>query len=112
MALPPGYQAKPVDGVNATTDPELARAAGELNAWLDYLFHPERHDGPRIYRGHGVDRSGHPIEDSEMPRRMENLDEDRQYTTVSILDGYLADPGVFFRSAQAVSGIDDSVVDA
>jgi hypothetical protein len=113
MALPPGYsEGKPVDGINATTDPELARAAGELNAWLDYLFHPERHDGPRIYRGHGVDRSGHQIEDSEMPRRMENLDEDSQYTTVSILDGYLADPGVFFRPAQAVSGISDSVIDA
>jgi hypothetical protein len=113
VALPPGYsEGKPVDGINATTDPELARAAGELNAWLDYLFHPERHDGPRIYRGHGVDRSGHTIEDSEMPRRAENLDDDRQYTTVSILDGYLADPGVFFRAAQAVSGIDHSVIEA
>jgi hypothetical protein len=114
MTLPPGRGPIPVDGINPATDPELAKAAGELNAWLDYLFHPESHDGPRIYRGRGLDSSGHDITniDSEMPRRMENLDQDRQYVTVSIIDAYQTDPGVFFRPAQAISGINESLVDS
>ncbi|ONI79737.1 hypothetical protein ALI144C_23580 [Actinosynnema sp. ALI-1.44] len=112
MVLPPGQQPRPVAGINAATDPELAAAAAELNAWIDYLLRPESHDGPRIYRATGPDRSGHVPTDAEMPQRIPSLDQDTaQYVTVSVIDGYSADPGVFFRPAQAVSGVSDTVIE-
>lgn len=109
MPLPPGRDPISVSGINSTTDPELAKAAGELAAWIEYLLHPESNDGPRIYRTRSTD----PDEDTdaEMPRRMENLDEQTgQYETVSVIDGYAGDPGVFFRPAQAVSGVNESTI--
>ncbi|MBP2327473.1 hypothetical protein JOF56_007858 [Kibdelosporangium banguiense] len=109
MPLPPGRSPLPVAGINAQTDPELAEAAAELNAWIDYLTRPESHDGPRIYRERGP--AGQPPIDSEVPRRLPHLDEQTgQYEVVPILDGFQADPGQFFRPAQAVSGISESLL--
>jgi hypothetical protein len=41
---------------------------------------------------------------------MTNLDDDRGYETVSVIDGFAADPSAFFGPAQAVSGINESTV--
>jgi hypothetical protein len=108
MVLPPGEASVSVPGINATTDPELARAAGELAAWLKYLFHPDTNNGPRIYRETHPQHSGD--HDAEMPQRMSNLDQDGTFEVVSVLEKYAADPGLFFRSAQAVSGIDEQII--
>jgi hypothetical protein len=108
MVLPPGQPSVSVPGINAATDPELARATGELAAWLKYLFDPEKNDGPRIYREKDPQYSGD--HDAEMPRRMPNIDQEGTYEVVSVLEKYVADPSVFFRSAQAVSGIDEQVI--
>jgi hypothetical protein len=111
MSLPPGRNPLPVAGINGDTDPELAKAAAELNAWIDYLSHPESHDGPRVYRERGP--AGQPPIDSEMPRRMPNLDEQAgKYTVVPTLDGYQGDPEQFFRPAQAVSGVNESLLES
>jgi hypothetical protein len=107
MSLPPGCEAKPVAGINDRTDPELAKAAAELNAWVDYLLHPDSNDGPRIYR---EQTSEYGTLDSEMPRRMENLDEDSFLETVSVIEPYAGDPGVFFRAAEGISGIDEPLM--
>ena len=110
MTLPPGRNSIPVPGIDPAKDPDLAKAAGELNAWIDYLLHPESHDGPRIYRQLGFnDTVDH---DTEMPHPTPSLDEDPAYQMVSNLDGYMADPGVFFRPAQSVAGFDASTIQA
>ncbi|WP_258906306.1 hypothetical protein [Actinokineospora sp. UTMC 2448] len=97
--------------IDAHNDPELAAAAGEVAAWVEYLLHPHTHDGPRVYRDRMPD---HPDgRDAEMPRRMPNLDEQsHRYDTVSVLEDFAADPTAFIRSAQAVSGVTDAAIDA
>ncbi|ONI79741.1 hypothetical protein ALI144C_23600 [Actinosynnema sp. ALI-1.44] len=101
-----------VAGIDPAVDPELATAAAELNSWIQYLLSPNGHDGPRIYRAVGVDDSGSVPQDAEMPQRMPNLDSDPQYRTVSVIDGYAADPGALLRPAEAVAGIQQALVDA
>lgn len=108
--LPPGRSANPVPGISPSLEPELYEAAGELNAWIDYLLDPHSNDGPRIYRPRGQEGRG--PSDLEMPGRVDNLDEqDHIYDTVSVLDDYKDDPGVFFRSAQAVAGVVEKIIE-
>jgi hypothetical protein len=109
VTLPPGRGPIPVPGIDAGVDPELAKATGELNAWIEYLLHPESHDGPRIYRDLGFGDLDH---DSEMPHPSPELDEEPGYQVVSVLDGYAADPGVFFRPAQSISGVSEATIRA
>ncbi|MCE7004113.1 hypothetical protein LWC34_14905 [Kibdelosporangium philippinense] len=92
--------------------PDLARASAELNSWVEYLLAPATHNGPRIYRATGVDDSGSVPPDAEMPQRMPNLDADPLYQTVSVIDGFAADPGALFRSAEAVAGVQDAAIDS
>ena len=110
MALPPGCEPIPVDGIRAEINPRMAEAAAELNAWVQYLLHPESNDGPRIYRQNGV--TGSNPSDMEMAYRVHRLDDQATiYDTVSVLEEFADDPGCFFRSAQAVCGIDTEVIE-
>ncbi|HEV8555654.1 MAG TPA: hypothetical protein VGR06_04555 [Actinophytocola sp.] len=111
MGLPPGRGPIPVSGIDASNDPELAKAAGELNAWIDYLLHPELNDGPRIYRYVHPKYPDEP-EMGELPYRNPWLDDrPQEYETRSVLENYAADIGAFFRPAQAVSGISESLIE-
>ncbi|RSM64477.1 hypothetical protein DMH04_51305 [Kibdelosporangium aridum] len=112
MSLPPGRGPIPVAGIAPDVDPELAKAAAELNSRVQYLLSPGSHDGPRIYRATGVDDSGNVPPDAEMPQRMPNLDADPLFHTVSVIDGFASDPGALFRSAEAVAGIQEPVIDS
>jgi hypothetical protein len=110
VVLPPGRIPSPVPGIGPTTEPELYRATGELNAWIDYLLHPGANDGPRIYRPRGTaEASG---SDLEMSSRVDNLDaQPHLYDTVSVIDDLSNDPAAFFRVAQAVSGVIESTIE-
>lgn len=108
MVLPPGRESSPVPDINGDTDPELKRAAGELNAWIEYLLHPESNDGPRIYRYRHPANPG----ETELARRNEYQDSrPEEYETVSVLERYAGDTRAFFRPAQAVSGISHPVIE-
>lgn len=117
MALPPGRAAIPVAGIDSDLNPKLAQAAGELNAWLDYLLHPETHDGPRIYRPLHPETAPD-ASDFESPRRMPPARRDtpyedpREYETLSVFKDFAADPDVFFTSAKAVAGISTPLMEA
>lgn len=108
MSLPPGASPIPVDGVSEKTDPQLAKAASELNAWIHYLTHPESNDGPRIYADRSLSATGE--SDSELPRRAENLDADSQYETQSVLRDFAGDLDQFFRPVRAIAGIDEEKI--
>lgn len=111
MVLPPGRSALSVPGISPTFEPKLYDAAGELNAWLNYLLDPTSNDGPRIYRQRGV--TGRSPSDLEMPARVDNLDaQPKIYDTVSVLDAYKGDPDVFFRPAQGVAGLIEPTIEA
>lgn len=116
MALPPGREAKPVATIDPRLNPRMAKAAGELNAWIDYLLHPETHDGPRIYRPLHPE-SGPDATDFESPRRMPPADRDapyedpREYRTVSVFEEFAGDTAQFFKAAEAVCGIDTTVME-
>ncbi len=116
MALPPGRDAKPVPTIDPHLNPRMAKAAGELNAWLDYLLHPETHDGPRIYRPLHPETAPDKT-DFESPRRMPPADRDapyedpREYRTVSVLEEFAGDTAQFFTAAEAVCGIDTTVIE-
>lgn len=106
MVLPPGRDPIPVSGINKDTDPDLWTAAGELNTWIDYLLHPESHDGPRIYRLR--DMPG----EFEVARRDPFYDgAAADYETVSVLERYAGDIDAFFRPAKAVSGISAPLIE-
>ncbi|MFI7677080.1 hypothetical protein [Actinophytocola sp. NPDC049390] len=110
MALPPGCEPIPVDGIRAEINPRMAEVAAELNAWIQYLLQPESNDGPRIYRQRGA--TGSPPSDLEMAYRVPRLDDQANiYDTVSVLEDFAGDPGCFFRPAQAVCGIDTEVIE-
>lgn len=116
MALPPNTAAMPghdaIKGINATTDPELAKTASELVAWIEYLLHPESNDGPRLYRDRFKGPTGEPVPDAEFYQRNEHLDsQSHQYTAHSVLEGY-EDIKRFFYAAEAVSGIDENLIQA
>ncbi|HEX6353853.1 hypothetical protein [Actinophytocola sp.] len=112
MDLPPGCDPIPVDGIDPETNPRMAKAAGELNAWIEYLLRPETHDGPRVYRPL---RSPHPSEkDTEVASRTvpdAPHEDPREYETLSVLEDFASDPGRFFRPAQAVSGINTLTIE-
>lgn len=113
MTLPPGRRPIEVTGIDKKTSPELWKAAGELNAWIDYLSHPESNSGPRLYRPvHPGDQSptGSKYVDLSVPSGPTDMDNDPSYTVMSVLDGYAADPAELFKAAQAVSGVDEGVV--
>lgn len=111
MALPPGRAPMAVPGISPSYEPELYDAAGELNAWINYLLNPASNDGPRIYRPRGV--TGRSPSDLEMPGRVDSLEaQGNIYDTVSVLDAYAGDPDVFFRPAQAVSGLLEPTIEA
>ena len=116
MALPPGRDAKPVPTIDADLNPRMAKAAGELNAWLDYLLHPETHDGPRIYRPLHPETAPDKT-DFESPHRMPPADRDapyedpREYRTVSVFEEFAGDTAQFFTAAEAVCGIDTTVIE-
>jgi hypothetical protein len=100
-----------VPGIGPTTEPELYRAAGNLAAWIDYLLRPESNDGPRVYRPRATPDAT--SADLEMPARVDRLDaQSHLYDTVSVIEEHVADPAVFFRAAQAVSGIIEPTVEA
>jgi hypothetical protein len=110
MVLPPGRTAISVPGISPTFEPKLYDAAGELNAWINYLMDPASNDGPRIYRPRGVTEQN--PSDLEMPQRVYRLDDQTHlYYTVSVLDAYAGDLDVFFRPAQAVSGLIEPTID-
>lgn len=110
MGLPPGREAVPVPGIDSAVNPKRAKASGELAAWVEYLLHPESNDGPRIYRPLHPE-TGPDATDFESPRRLPPADRDSpyenpdEYETVSVFEDFAADPSVFFKAAQAVSGI-------
>jgi hypothetical protein len=110
MSLPPGASPIPVAGISESTDPELAKAASELNAWISYLMDPNSNDGPRIYRDRSLSATGET--DSEFSKRVEPLDSDAQYEAVSVLRDFAGDLDQFFRSAQAVAGVKESALEA
>jgi hypothetical protein len=116
MALPPGRDAVPVPGIEASTNPRLAKASSELAAWVDYLLHPETHDGPRIYRPLHPE-TGPDHTDFETPYRMPPADRDApyedpdEYETVSVFEDFADDPTGFFKAAQAVSGISTDAIE-
>ncbi|MBP2320448.1 hypothetical protein JOF56_000833 [Kibdelosporangium banguiense] len=110
MTLPPGRQPIPAPGINAATDPELAESAAELNAWVDYLSHPETNNGPRIYRPvKATNVSGQTLVDVPVahPYDMEN---DPDYRVVSALDGFATVSDELFRAAQGVSGVNEVMI--
>jgi hypothetical protein len=112
MVLPPGRQPIPWPGINATTDPVLAKAAAELNAWVDYLAHPETNGGPRIYRpvpGRELTPDMGTRHDIPSPRAVDT-EADPHYHVVSALEGYAADPSELFKAAEAVSGVSETAI--
>jgi hypothetical protein len=112
MVLPPGRQPIPWPGINATTDPVLAKAAAELNAWVDYLAHPETNGGPRIYRpvpGRELTPDMGTRHDIPSPRAVDT-DADPNYHVVSALEGYATDPSELFKAAEAVSGVSEAAI--
>lgn len=119
MSLPPGYSAMPVAGIDATNDPELAKAAAEVNAWVQYLLHPETHDGPRMIVNPGAygedGYNGRLVEDviAESPNADDptELDGNSAGEVRPILDEHKGDPGVFFRVAKAISGVKASTME-
>lgn len=118
MGLPPGRDAIPVPGIEATTNPRLSKAAGELAAWIDFLLHPESNDGPRIYRPiPPMTPEMETIGEVESPHRMElregapQFDDPREYETASVLEEFAGDTSVLVKSAQAVSGISTAVIE-
>jgi hypothetical protein len=116
VALPPGREAMPVSTIKPDLNPRMAKAAGELNAWIDYLLHPDTHDGPRIYRPLHPETAPD-NRDFESPRRMPPADRDapyedpREYQTVSVFEEFAGDTAQFFRAAEAVCGIDTLVME-
>lgn len=108
MTLPPGRGPIPVPGIDAATDPELAKAAGELNAWVDYLSHPTTNNGPRLYRP-TVEKnvSNQTLVDMPASKPLD-LENDPNYRVVSALDGFATMPDEFFISAKAIAGIKES----
>ncbi len=113
MALPPGCGPIPVDGISPEINPRMARAAGESNAWIDYLLHPESHDGPRIYRPR-PGTSGQEFESVlRIPLSMPDVPYENpdKYETVSVLEEFAGDTARFFRSAQAVCGIRTAIIE-
>ena len=110
MTLPPGRRPIPVDGISATTDPELARSAAELNAWVDYLSHPETNNGPRIYRPvTATNTDGQTLVDMPAAQPLD-LENDPHYRVVSALDGFAVVSDELFRAAQGVSGVDEAKI--
>jgi hypothetical protein len=112
MVLPPGRQPIPWPGINATTDPILAKAAAELNAWVDYLAHPETNGGPRIYRpvpGRELTPDMGTRHDIPSPRAVDT-EADPHYHVVSALEGYATDPSELFKAAEAISGVSEAVI--
>lgn len=110
MALPPGRGPIPVAGINAATDPEMAKAAAELNSWIDYLSHPETNNGPRLYRpvvAKNIDNQTLVDMPSAQPIDLEN---DPNYRLTSALDGFATMPDEFFISAKAIAGIDEGAI--
>lgn len=100
MVLPPGRDPVSVPGFDASVNPKLTRAAGEVAAWVDYLLHPQDNDGPRVYRH----RFGDP--DSPFPSRNEDLDSrSDEYETVSILEDFAGDREALLRPVQAIAGL-------
>jgi hypothetical protein len=113
MALPPGCAPIPVAGINPEINPLMARAAGELNAWIDYLLRPESHDGPRIYRPR-PGTSGREFESVlRIPLSMPDVPYENpdKYETASVLEEFAGDTAQFFRSAQAVCGIRTATIE-
>jgi hypothetical protein len=108
MGLPPGRDPKRVEGINSDETPRLAQKAGELAAWVDYLLDPWSNDGPRVYRptSRNADRN-----EFESPYRLPPPDRDvpyedpDEYQTVSVIEQWAPDPGVFFRPVQAVCSV-------
>jgi hypothetical protein len=112
MVLPPGRQPIPWPGINATTDPVLAKATAELNAWVDYLSHPKTNGGPRIYRpvsGRELTPDMGTRHDIPSPRAVDT-EADPNYHVVSALEGYAADPSELFKAAEAVSGVSEAAI--
>jgi hypothetical protein len=112
VALPPNRQPIPVPSINATTDPALAKAAAELNAWIDYLAHPETNNGPRIYRpvaGRELTPDGGTRHDIPSPRPVDT-EADPNYHLVSALDSYTTNPSELFKAGEAVSGVSEAAI--
>ena len=110
MTLPPGRGPIPVSGINAATDPEMAKAAAELNAWIDYLSHPETNNGPRLYRP-VVAKNINNQTLVDMPAAQPlDLENDPNYRLTSALDGFATMPDEFFISARAIAGIDEGAI--
>jgi hypothetical protein len=110
MSLPPGAAPIPVAGITEPADPELAKAASELNAWITYLMDPNSNDGPRIYRDRSLSATGE--SDSEFSKRVEPLDSDAQYEAVSVLRDFAGDLDQFFRPVQAIAGVKESTIES
>jgi hypothetical protein len=108
VTLPPGHGPIPVAGIDAATDPEMAKAAGELNAWVDYLSNPTTNNGPRLYRP-TVEKniSNQTLVDMPAAKPLD-LENDPNYRVVSALDGFATMPDEFFVSAKAIAGIKES----
>ena len=109
MALPPGREPIPVQGITADSNPRLAEVSGELAAWIDYLLHPESHDGPRIYRPTAAQGSESGA-DVELPWSDVTFEDEGRFTTISVLEDYAYDTNVFFTAAQSVSGVRSDVM--
>ncbi|MGH3880645.1 MAG: hypothetical protein ACRDSK_26770 [Actinophytocola sp.] len=110
MALPPGREPIPVQGITADSNPRLAEVSGELAAWIDYLLHPESHDGPRVYRPTAAqgDEAG---ADVELPWSDVTFEDEGRFATISVLEDYMYDTSVFFTAAQSVSGVRSDVME-
>lgn len=106
MGLPPGMSAVPVAGIDAGADPELAKAAGEFNAWLQYLSNPQTNDGPRVYRSRF--ETDPEARDAEFPARNQDLNSQSEYVTVPVLERYAHDLGAFLRPVQAIAGVTEA----
>jgi hypothetical protein len=117
MALPPGRDAIPVPGIEESTNPRMTNAAAELAAWVEYLLHPETHDGPRIYRPLHPE-TGPDATDFESPFRMPPAQRDspyedpEEYQTVSVFEDFVVDPSVFYKAAQSVAGISAATIES
>jgi hypothetical protein len=110
MTLPPGRQPASAPGINAATDPELAKSAAELNAWVDYLSHPETNNGPRIYRPvTAKDVYGRTLVDMPSAKPLD-IENDPAYRLVSALDGFAVVSDELFRAAQGVSGVNEATI--
>jgi hypothetical protein len=88
------------------------KAAAELNAWVDYLAHPETNGGPRIYRpvpGRELTPDMGTRHDIPSPRAVDT-EADPNYHVVSALEGYATDPSELFKAAEAVSGVSEAAI--